>query len=247
MTIHNFSKSHEGLYKCSISGVGESPESWIGLNHQRFVFNQSTDTKSTELYIFIWVFGSVALLLVAMTFHLCRKQVFGKRSQGSKSRKEHTGQNKDITLPLQATYAAVNKKSTPRGGGCSSDVDHVTYSTVVKHPKRKGRDNSEDLDHMAYSIVNHAKKKEGGGCSSDVDHVTYSTVAKHPKRKGRENSEDLDHMTYSIVNHAKNKEGSGVGKIVHKTEETTTYSTISCNPLTANRRHHMRTIYESQK
>ncbi|TKS93368.1 Fc receptor-like protein 5 [Collichthys lucidus] len=29
MTIHNVSKSDEGLYKCNISDVGESPESWL--------------------------------------------------------------------------------------------------------------------------------------------------------------------------------------------------------------------------
>uniref|UniRef100_A0A8P4KAB2 Ig-like domain-containing protein n=1 Tax=Dicentrarchus labrax TaxID=13489 RepID=A0A8P4KAB2_DICLA len=29
MTIHSVSKSDEGLYKCNISGVGESPDSWL--------------------------------------------------------------------------------------------------------------------------------------------------------------------------------------------------------------------------
>ncbi|XP_026013262.1 Fc receptor-like protein 5 [Astatotilapia calliptera] len=29
MTIHRVSESDEGVYKCSISGVGESPESWL--------------------------------------------------------------------------------------------------------------------------------------------------------------------------------------------------------------------------
>uniref|UniRef100_A0AAX7T1E4 Ig-like domain-containing protein n=2 Tax=Astatotilapia calliptera TaxID=8154 RepID=A0AAX7T1E4_ASTCA len=29
IAIHRVSKSDEGLYKCSISGVGESPESWL--------------------------------------------------------------------------------------------------------------------------------------------------------------------------------------------------------------------------
>ncbi|CAL8326928.1 unnamed protein product [Lota lota] len=29
MTIHNVSKSDEGLYKCSVSGLGHSPESWL--------------------------------------------------------------------------------------------------------------------------------------------------------------------------------------------------------------------------
>ncbi|XP_071401729.1 Fc receptor-like protein 1 isoform X2 [Centroberyx affinis] len=31
MTIHSVSKSDEGFYKCSISGVGESPESWLAV------------------------------------------------------------------------------------------------------------------------------------------------------------------------------------------------------------------------
>lgn len=29
MTIHNVFKSDEGLYKCKISAVGESPDSWL--------------------------------------------------------------------------------------------------------------------------------------------------------------------------------------------------------------------------
>ncbi|XP_038587700.1 high affinity immunoglobulin gamma Fc receptor I-like [Micropterus salmoides] len=31
MTIHNVSKTDEGLYKCNISGAGESPESWLAV------------------------------------------------------------------------------------------------------------------------------------------------------------------------------------------------------------------------
>ena len=31
MTIHNVSKSVEGIYKCSIPGVGESPGSWLSV------------------------------------------------------------------------------------------------------------------------------------------------------------------------------------------------------------------------
>ena len=31
MTIHNVNKSVEGLYKCSIPGVGESSESWLAV------------------------------------------------------------------------------------------------------------------------------------------------------------------------------------------------------------------------
>ena len=31
MSIHSVSKSDKGLYKCNISGVGESPESWLAV------------------------------------------------------------------------------------------------------------------------------------------------------------------------------------------------------------------------
>lgn len=34
MTIKNVSKSDEGLYKCSIDGAGESPESWLAVIKQ---------------------------------------------------------------------------------------------------------------------------------------------------------------------------------------------------------------------
>ncbi|XP_070849825.1 low affinity immunoglobulin gamma Fc region receptor III-A-like [Chaetodon trifascialis] len=35
MTIHSVSTSNEGLYKCSISGAGESPESWLAVRAAR--------------------------------------------------------------------------------------------------------------------------------------------------------------------------------------------------------------------
>ncbi|XP_042071357.1 low affinity immunoglobulin gamma Fc region receptor II-like [Haplochromis burtoni] len=45
MTIHRVSKSNEGLYKCSISGVGESPESWLKVSDSQIV-NSTTNPDS---------------------------------------------------------------------------------------------------------------------------------------------------------------------------------------------------------
>lgn len=33
--IHSFSKSYEGLYKCRLSGAGESPESWLPVRGEK--------------------------------------------------------------------------------------------------------------------------------------------------------------------------------------------------------------------
>lgn len=35
MTIHQVYKSHEGLYKCRISGGGESPGSWLAVRGEK--------------------------------------------------------------------------------------------------------------------------------------------------------------------------------------------------------------------
>lgn len=36
ITIRNVSKSDEGLYRCTLSGLGESPQSWLAI--QKHVF-----------------------------------------------------------------------------------------------------------------------------------------------------------------------------------------------------------------
>ncbi|XP_038579868.1 Fc receptor-like protein 5 [Micropterus salmoides] len=42
MTIHHVNKSDEGLYKCNISGRGESPSSWISVTGEEVTFDFRT-------------------------------------------------------------------------------------------------------------------------------------------------------------------------------------------------------------
>lgn len=37
MTIHHVSKSDEGLYKCNISGAGESPVNWLNVRGEAII------------------------------------------------------------------------------------------------------------------------------------------------------------------------------------------------------------------
>ncbi|XP_062301377.1 low affinity immunoglobulin gamma Fc region receptor III-like [Scomber scombrus] len=77
LSIQNVSKSDEGLYKCSISGAGESPESWLKISKQT-PYEKTTDSPhsvSPHLLTLRWiVVGAllVALLLWVMGLH-CRK------------------------------------------------------------------------------------------------------------------------------------------------------------------------------
>ncbi|XP_042257395.1 uncharacterized protein LOC121889477 isoform X2 [Thunnus maccoyii] len=49
MTIHSVSKSDEGLYKCYISGAGESPDSWLAVRDEFDPDVSYTDVTITEV------------------------------------------------------------------------------------------------------------------------------------------------------------------------------------------------------
>ncbi|XP_026012963.1 Fc receptor-like protein 5 [Astatotilapia calliptera] len=74
MTIKNVSKSDEGLYKCSISGAGESPESWLAVIKQSKAFpvpHKETDLSQSPLPkkgILLWTV--ICVLLVDLLFFL---------------------------------------------------------------------------------------------------------------------------------------------------------------------------------
>ncbi|XP_042073419.1 high affinity immunoglobulin epsilon receptor subunit alpha-like, partial [Haplochromis burtoni] len=64
MTIKNVSKSDEGLYKCSISGVGESPESWLAVIKQREAYEETGLSQSLfpETLNLLWTVICVLLV-----------------------------------------------------------------------------------------------------------------------------------------------------------------------------------------
>ncbi|XP_051799897.1 low affinity immunoglobulin gamma Fc region receptor II-b-like [Acanthochromis polyacanthus] len=78
MTIHNVSKSDEGFYKCSIDGVGESPESFLAVGANTVSIIPPTpheETPSDEpefpLCLVLKLVHLMVFLLV--TFIYCRK------------------------------------------------------------------------------------------------------------------------------------------------------------------------------
>ena len=47
MTIHHVSRSDEGLYKCNISSVGESPPSWVSVTGEEVKGHHSSQGAFT--------------------------------------------------------------------------------------------------------------------------------------------------------------------------------------------------------
>uniref|UniRef100_I3J3Z8 Ig-like domain-containing protein n=1 Tax=Oreochromis niloticus TaxID=8128 RepID=I3J3Z8_ORENI len=76
MTIQHVSRSDEGLYKCDISGHGESPSSWITVTDKHTTTPPPTSTSSSlslpVLYVLTYV-GSVCAFLLLLVRCICRK------------------------------------------------------------------------------------------------------------------------------------------------------------------------------
>ncbi|XP_030581211.1 protein turtle homolog A-like [Archocentrus centrarchus] len=81
MTIQHVSRSDEGLYKCDISGHGESPSSWITVTERHTTTPPPTSTSPPGfnlILVLLVIIGSVTavillVLLVLLLRCVCRK------------------------------------------------------------------------------------------------------------------------------------------------------------------------------
>ncbi|XP_030286837.1 Fc receptor-like protein 5 [Sparus aurata] len=133
MTIQNVSMSDDGLYRCEISGAGESPESRLAVL-KGYEETPPSSSPSSNLLSLLWIVVWVllgGLLLLVMGLLLCRKQKVlicfssGKPTPGSRSHEHHTGENSVVT------YAFV-KKQGKKGADSVDYPQHATYALVQK-------------------------------------------------------------------------------------------------------------------
>ncbi|XP_071316104.1 low affinity immunoglobulin gamma Fc region receptor III-B-like isoform X2 [Trachinotus anak] len=97
ITIQNVSKSDEGLYRCSISGTGESPGSWLAVLKQKpYEDTHPTHSQPPDHLTMLWIVVtvlSVALLLLIMGLLLCGKHKGGENAVD----------------PVNVTYAVIDQ------------------------------------------------------------------------------------------------------------------------------------------
>ncbi|XP_031158467.1 uncharacterized protein LOC116052095 [Sander lucioperca] len=196
MTIQNVSKSDEGLYKCSISGAGESPQSWLTVlkvKGDEGMFNNSIPAADEEtrpsshppnLPSLLWIVVLVALMLLVMGLLLCRKhRVFLSMAFGL------------FCPPVLGCLSSgkpipgLHSPADPTDSGEDNIADpHATYD-VKKQRREKvsDGDNAGDPDLMTYAVFKkQSKKKEpdGSGAGSKRrltdESVFYSSVYYRP-------------------------------------------------------------------
>ncbi|XP_030610041.1 uncharacterized protein LOC115797580 [Archocentrus centrarchus] len=117
MNIYRVSKSDEGLYKCSISGAGESPESWLKVTDRS---EEIRSSSAATAGIVVTVLFIVLLMAALGLYHfgkdywnraaLAALRCLSRNAEGSGSAEDQTVSTETSTVNAgRATYAVVRK------------------------------------------------------------------------------------------------------------------------------------------
>ncbi|XP_039458262.1 low affinity immunoglobulin gamma Fc region receptor II-like isoform X2 [Oreochromis aureus] len=132
MTIHRIFKSDEGFYKCKISGVGESPESWLKVTDNNVCHSSSAATPCIITTIL------VSALLVAVGLHHFGKG-YWKRETGTVDADRETNAavrktGDEDTLPSKPSCHSVGLGDTQPQGSWNQ---HRDAQQVPANPKQR--------------------------------------------------------------------------------------------------------------
>uniref|UniRef100_A0AAQ5ZVI6 Ig-like domain-containing protein n=1 Tax=Amphiprion ocellaris TaxID=80972 RepID=A0AAQ5ZVI6_AMPOC len=144
ITSPNLSRFDEGFYKCSISDVGESPQSWLSVISEGA---SPPHRKPHQLFLLLSLGGSVFLvLLLLLGFLLCRTHQPATRGQTEGAASTRVSSVQSYSSPptdeehqpesssaeaMHTTYATVTR---PRGVKESISIEpkYTTYATVTR-------------------------------------------------------------------------------------------------------------------
>ncbi|XP_030194023.1 Fc receptor-like protein 5 isoform X1 [Gadus morhua] len=114
MTIYNVSKSDEGLYKCSMSGLGESPESWLAVRGGLQASPSEPEGKAEAAWLRTLVWRA-AFYLVVMLLH---------------------GISTMLLMSVDCSLAAVSvDRVNAADQGLDEEYDDVTQDVTTQHLK----------------------------------------------------------------------------------------------------------------
>ncbi|XP_013121176.2 uncharacterized protein LOC106096834 [Oreochromis niloticus] len=166
MTIQHVSRSDEGLYKCDISGHGESPSSWITVTGSSTSPPPSASTASLHLSSFstvsffavLSVSSIFVLLLLVVLVVLVRRCVWRKPEERDPA-------------AATATYSAVRRTVSNQQyeSNRTSEKDPAaaataTYSSVRRTASNRTRE-KDLLTAATYSSVKRAAADEQNGAN----------------------------------------------------------------------------------
>ncbi|XP_056225519.1 low affinity immunoglobulin gamma Fc region receptor II-like isoform X2 [Seriola aureovittata] len=135
MTIHNVSKSNEGLYKCNISGAGESAESWLTVRvSEHFPVKHPLSSNSTP-----WIIVAVVLVVQLLVFGLCHshKNYWDRDENEFMSTHCYYVLGQDDAQEPEPGASSITASSVPSAGTNPPVEGKVFYSVVKKVTERE--------------------------------------------------------------------------------------------------------------
>ncbi|XP_014829463.1 PREDICTED: high affinity immunoglobulin gamma Fc receptor I-like [Poecilia mexicana] len=166
MTLLHVSSSDEGLYKCSISGQGESPSSRISVEGR--ITSAPPPPSSTPLssstplpLSMVLSLSSVGflvffILVVLLTRRLCRKPADSAAAEVTEApdRSASSAAERDSAAVYSSTRRKTPEEADPDPGAVYSSVRRergVTYATVSIRTRREPA--AEPDQHVVYSLL----------------------------------------------------------------------------------------------
>ncbi|CAJ1048249.1 Fc receptor-like protein 5 [Xyrichtys novacula] len=207
MTIHGISRSNEGLYKCSISEAGESPQSWLKVREvheeEPWFFQPSMLQICIGAGLFLMI---ILLLMVGFLGHKKRQTVLPVLETSPPS-VQPPPSPQTVTVEacvgdsMQTTYSFANKprkKKNKASEEASTDESvHATYA-FVKRPGNTEKASEEvgpdEPIHMTYSLVTRPRQTDASeearqGASMETTYASLKKPFKKKKiKKGQESS-----------------------------------------------------------
>ncbi|XP_078020036.1 high affinity immunoglobulin gamma Fc receptor I-like isoform X4 [Epinephelus lanceolatus] len=181
LTINSVSKSDEGLYKCHISGVGESPDSWLAVRaNTRSTISSpphkdhlSNNSDIPHVPILLWI--AITILILALVLVVVGFLYIRKHRAASHAVKDNQRDN------------------------ASDDADDVTYTVVFTKP-REDKDAVDTADNLSLRS-NHTRKPRAEKQSG----LSGSTVSLSPKA-AKDSSTTEQKPIYTTVQKVKSRD-----------------------------------------
>ncbi|XP_053199657.1 low affinity immunoglobulin gamma Fc region receptor III-A-like [Scomber japonicus] len=195
MIINSVSKSDKGLYKCNISGAGESPESWLAVreSNNNAPPPSSNTSSNTSFNTAPWIIVTVLLVVLLVVVGI---QYFGKgyslRDAARHQRVTVEFSAADANQPAHASATKTRKRKDeeelPPGSGAVYYLDETEQLDEEELSPGSGavyyaldetqqlESNAANEDKSAYaSVTTTRKKKAETGASSITTRAVPST------------------------------------------------------------------------
>uniref|UniRef100_A0AAZ1XAE1 Ig-like domain-containing protein n=1 Tax=Oreochromis aureus TaxID=47969 RepID=A0AAZ1XAE1_OREAU len=162
MTIQHVSRSDEGLYKCDISGHGESPSSWITVTDKHTTTPPPTSTPppgSTSITLppslspavlsVLSCVGSVCVVVLLVLLVLLVRRCVHRKPEDHSEPAEDDNMHKDTTMSNHQQQPI--REGDPAVIYSARRIEDVSYEHIIITPKMK-RDFKPEPD-VVYSSL----------------------------------------------------------------------------------------------